>query len=154
MVEVFGQQYQHGTSKFTFVANGVTSVVIPLKTVKKVSPSFEAMKQATNDAQGQVDGFTVMASKHDANITLKESEWFAIRAALSTFPGGVLLAQFQFIQTYGNGGNAPHRLELNGCMIQKEAYNSEDSQEAHVVELPLFFLKMLVDGKPPLVYDP
>lgn len=154
MVEVLGQHYQHATSKFTLVVNGVPAVVLSLKTVKKISASSETLKENTNDAQGQVDGFVVKPQKNEGSLTLKESEWFVLRSALATSPGGPLLAQFTWVTTYGNGANPLHKLELFQTMIQKEAYDSEDTQDPHMMELPLIFQKMLVDGVPPVVYEP
>ena len=154
MVEVNGQQYQHATSKFILTVNGVAPVVLPLKTIKKIDASVEAPKEATYDAQGQVDGFVVRPQKNDASFSLKLAEWFALRSFLQVAPGGVLTAQFTFTVTFGNAVNALHTLDLVGCMVQREAFSSDDSQDPDMMEVPLFFTKLLVDRISPIIYEP
>ena len=155
MVEINGQQYQHATSSFRIISNGTPGMTMPLKTVKKVDFSVELPKENTNDSQGNVDGFVVKSLKLEGSITIKLSEWLnLVRPALSVSPG-LLLSQFQYVQTYGQQlVNALHRVELIQCMIQKEAYSSEDSQDPDMMELPIIFQKILIDGQPPVFYDP
>lgn len=152
MVEVNGQQYQHGTSTFTILTTGGA---IPARTVKKVNAKISAKKSATNDSQGNVDGFVIGKKEPSGSLSMKFSEWINVvrPALLAADPAiGELQAQFRLVVTYGNRVNAMHELVIPICMIDELSYDTEDSQEADAIELPLFFMTFLVDGKEPIQY--
>jgi hypothetical protein len=152
MPEVNGQQYQHATVRPVAVSTGGT---FKLKTFTKISYKVKAPKEATNDAQGEIDGFVIRKEEHEASITLKLSEWFEFRQwLLSQNPGlGVLQCQFDLPVSYGPRLGALKTDTLRTVMVNEEPRESEDGQDVLTVELPLFFLKPdLADG-PAMVYD-
>lgn len=146
MREINGQQYQHATTKC--VAN-TTGGTFELKTFTKVEYKVAAPKKPTHDSQGKIDGFTIDKSEHTGAIAMKLSEWFRLRAWLMTQnPGfGILQCAFDMPVSYGNAVNAIKTDSVRGVMFNEDPRSSTDSQDALMVELPIFFLSaQLADG--------
>lgn len=151
MVEVNGQQYQHATSRFVLIGK---SSNFRLRTVSKVSYKVRVPKEITTDSEGQPDGIVFKKTEHEAAITLKESEWDRVRIWAAQDSGlGVLQSQFDFAITRGNRINAVKTDTLRTCMVNEEARASEDSQEPHMVDVPLTFLKGEFADAPAMVYE-
>lgn len=152
MVEVNGQQYQHATTKAVAASTGG---VFQFKTHKKISYTVKAPKKATNDYQGQIDGFTIDKVEIEASMTLKLSEYFSFRSNLAQQnPGlGILQCQFDLPVSYGNKFNALKTDTLRGCMINEEPRTSEDGQEVLEVEIPLFVMKVDFADAPAMAFE-
>lgn len=153
MVEINAQQYQHATTKFVLIGKKSN---LRLRTVSKCNYDVTATKELTTDGEGQPDGFVFKKVEHSAGLTMKQAEWDKMRVwLLGEAEGlGTLQAQFGLAVTRGNRINAVKTDTLRTCMIQKEARSSEDSQEPHMVELPLLFMKADFADGPAIVFDP
>ena len=154
MVEINAQQYQHATTKFVLI--GKKQPNLRLRTISKCSYKVSAKKELTNDGEGQPDGFVFKKVEQEAAFTMKQAEWDKMRQWLlaEAAPLGTLQAQFDLAITRGNRINAVKTDTLRTVMIQEEARASEDSQEPHMVDVPLLFVKGDFADGPAIVFDP
>ena len=152
MREVNGQQYQHATTKAVAMTTGG---MFNLQTFTKIEYKVAAPKKPTHDSQGQVDGFTIDKQENTGALAMKLSEWLRFRAWLmQQNPGmGVLQCAFDLPVSFGNAVNAIKTDTLRGCMVQEDPRTSSDSQDALMVELPLFFLSAQYADGNPVVYE-
>ena len=155
MVEIAGQQYQHGTSRFYAIVPGGQGGSQKITTLKSVKFKRGAPKENTTNSEGETDGFVIKKTEQDGSITMKLSEYLNVLVPyLLKANDGLEIGQcqFTFVQTYGGRVNALHKLEMRLCMIQSEEFTSEDSQDPDMIDIPLNFQKCLLDGRPFIAY--
>ncbi len=150
MSVINGQEFQHATITVRDVVAG-----FQFTKFKKLSFKSTAEKKPVMDSQGQVIGFTFDNQKLDASISMLRSEWeLFCDQLLAQNPGlGVGQVQENLAITFGNKISALRTYNLLGVMFQSDGFDSQDSQEALVVEIPLFLTGITnKDGKPFIVY--
>lgn len=152
MREVNGQKYQHSTMKVTAQTTGGS---FTFSTFAKISYKHRVPKKRSHDAQGRTDGFTFDKEEIEASISMKLSEWMRFRQNLLSVANGlgVLQTQFDTVVTRGNGVNDMKTDTLRGVMAEEDPRESEDNQDPHMVEIPLFVTEIDFADGPSMVYE-
>jgi hypothetical protein len=158
---VNGQEYQHALMDLQATGTGAPYRFSRFKAVKYED---SAEKKPVNDHQGQQVAYTIDNQKTNGSVTMLLSEWFKFRAflraqaaALSAQlqrPVGIGQVTFDMTVQFGQTLQTLQTDRLLGAMVQKEPRDSQDNQEALVVEIPLFILQITdKDGNTFVRYD-
>jgi hypothetical protein len=137
MSVINGREYQHATVDPRLETEGMSPFKI--KTFEALSYTDRVTKENTNRADGAVDGYVFRNQELEASIRLKKSEWLRIQAEVADlFPDlGIGEIEFTLPVTYGKALSSLVTDTLYGVMFNEDARNSENNQDALVVEIPL-----------------
>jgi hypothetical protein len=135
-----GRNYQHGTMDVRVLSTGDE---FAFKTIKKFMCKVKAEKKGSNASSGEQDSYTIDNEKTEASMTVERREWFDfIDWCNQQFPDvGVGEIELDASISYGN---TPTKLRQDTCdclMFNEVGIDSENNQDAHTIELPLFVLK-------------
>lgn len=151
MSTINGQEYQHATLTVRDVVAG-----FQFTSFKKLSFKSTGEKKPVMDSQGQVVGFTFDNQKLEGSISMRRSEWETFCDQLLKQNQGLGIGQVQenWAITYGNKLSNLRTRNLLGVMFQADPFDSEDNQEALVVEIPLFLTGITDKNGVPFVIYP
>jgi hypothetical protein len=144
---VNGAEYQHANVGLELAISGDTKEV---KTFKDISYEFSAETKATNNAEGDIDGWTMDNLKTTGAITMRLSEWFEIKkwAAEQVPELGILQIEFRVTVTFGPRLDNLKK-DAFTMKFQKEMRKSTDNQDVLVNDIPIFIYDPdLQDGNP------
>lgn len=137
--KINGQESQHATLQVTILANNAS---LELFTFSKVNYKVSAKKKPTQDSQGKTDGYTIGNEETSGDITIRRTEYLALKRWLKTqYPNlGIGQIRLSMQLKYSSA-----LVGLNGSdevvfLFDEEAFNSENNQEAHMCELPIFVM--------------
>lgn len=143
MPTVNGQEHQHSNIDLQVVGG----VPVRLRKFSALSYKVTGNKKPVYDAQGKVCGYTIENEQLTASITLLRTEWIALQKRLRARPENVGLGIGQIACDWAvSVGPSPTTLEtdqLFGVMFQESGLESQSSQDAHAVTIPLFVPKIL-----------
>lgn len=155
MSTINGQDYQHALIDVTFGTPNAAGVRVV--TFTALNYSVKAPKKPVMDSQGQIIRYTIDNQAIDGSITLLRSEWVPTRSSLlQQFGGqlGILQIQMDWNISYGNSIVSVQNDVLRGVMFQEDTFDSQNNQEALIVQLPLFIQSVQLSGQPAVVYRP
>lgn len=138
MATILGQEYQHALLTVS-LARANAGDGTEIDSFKKISWKDGAEKKPVHNHKGQIIGFTFDNQKTEGSLSMLRSEWEALKQDILDNADGVGIGQvrLELIVAYGVSPLAEKTMTIE-AMINEEAFNSEDSQEALQVELPLF----------------
>lgn len=153
---VNGNEYQHSNVGFDLSLDGGdgAGASFTVKTFKKIAYKFTAKKKATNNAEGDIDGYTMDKLESSGSISMRLSEWKALKKWLrdQTTEKGILQVEFLVTVTYG------HKLDdlmtdSFTMMFDEEPRDSQDNQDVLVVDIPIFCYKPQLHDGNPVIYS-
>lgn len=144
---VNGQAYQHALIDLQAVVTGAPFYFSKFKSLKYEDG---AEKSPVHDSQGQQVQYVIKEQKTDGSMSMLLSEWYDFReflreqtVALSAQlgrPVGIGQVEFELTVQYGQTALTKKVDRLLGAMVQREPRDSNDNQDALIVEIPLFIL--------------
>lgn len=157
---VNGQSYQHANCAPVITSDGGR---LPLNAFKSMKYGDKVEKKPVKDSQGRDTGEWTLGvqDKSGASVEILMTEWIAIKkylaaAYLATNPNiGIGQIVMDWSVTYGNTPGTQTTDILRGVMFQEDARESNDSQDALYVTIPLFIGGDIIDGatgRPFVVY--
>jgi hypothetical protein len=142
MPTIQGREYQHATIK---VFDSDSSFAFTK--FKKLSVKVKAEKKPVKDSQGQIIDSTIGEMEIEASISMLWSEWQSYKdQVLSMNPGlGIGQVRVNWNLAFGNSPASLRTLNLIGVEVNEDPMDSDDGQEALVVEIPLNVIRVLDD---------
>lgn len=144
---VNGQALQHALIDLASLAP--TGVPFMHRQFSAISFSDSGEKEAVYDSRGEIVGYVIKPRKTDGKVKMKQGEWnlwrdwFMTQASLLSAqlarPCGP--GQVEVTMTLSCGVTLATQMTRRiRCMIQQEAFDSTDDQNALEVEVPLFVM--------------
>lgn len=141
MPSVNGQEYQHALLKVNFAVGDSPQI----KTLRKMSFKASSPKEAVSDYQGQPIGWVQKKLENTGSFSLLRSEWLVVKKKIldankQPVQLGILQCRLDWTLVYGNSFVTYQTVKLNGVMFNEDGFESQDTQDPLVIEIPLFIL--------------